>query len=69
MSLINREDTINNLQTFLDRHIGSCGCKFTEADEKFCDGIKFAIRYIKLQDEVEPAKQIGFDFSEDCQWK
>ena len=69
MSLIDRENTIDSLQTFIDRYIGSTGCKWKEKDEYFIEGIKYAIRSIKLQEEAKTNKQIGFDFSEDCQWK
>ena len=67
MGFIDREKTVENLETFIER-FSTCDPSIYE--KAYIDGIKYCILYIKkFAPEPEIDKQIGFDFSEDCQWK
>ena len=67
MGAIDREETVKALQQFMDR---SFTCKLTEREQGFKDGVNYCIHYIsKFAPEPSIDKQIGFDFSEECQWK
>lgn len=66
MDNISRNDTIEYLQQFINRHKLSCGCKWAKEDEMFIEGVEFAIRVVKLMPEATLA-QVRFVFDDDNQ--
>ena len=64
---IDREETVAHIEDFKSKFTS---CRMSDREQGFVDGLDCCIIYIKkFAPDADIAKQIGFDFSQDCQWK
>ena len=63
--LIQKQATIDSIQQSVKRFEPHCN---TKDDEGFLDGLRFAIRIVKLQEETEIG-QVAFQWEPDCAWR
>lgn len=64
MSAIDKELTLKALTTFRDRQMG---CKLTDYEQGFVDGLGYCIKYIEKFVPEAGMAQIAFTFGEEWQ--
>ena len=64
--VIDKNKLLMDLQTHLNRYMHNCGCAPCRYDDGYVNGISFAIRLVRLQEEAQVG-QVAFEWETEAE--